>query len=304
MGSSLLQLAQKVRGELSLSVPTAVASSADTDIQNTLALMNAAGEELVNCKPSLPWNALNVEYRFTTQYSTQTGTLDGSTAVVTGLSSTTGLDTTYMAVGNGIPQDTYVKTVDSATQVTLSQNTTIAGTPTISFCKVQYALPSDYKAMVDRTQWDKSKHWEMLGPEDGQQWQWLKSGYIATGPRIRWRLMGNMFQIWPPIATPEYLGFEYISNGWARSSSGALQTAFLADTDTCIYPDRLIIIASKIKYWLLKGFDASIFQPEYQRELAVAIANDTGSPLLSFAPKPAEILIGYENIPDSGYGTL
>jgi hypothetical protein len=25
----------------------------------------------------------------------------------------------------------------------------------------------------------------MLGPEDAQQWEWLLSGYISTGPRIR-----------------------------------------------------------------------------------------------------------------------
>lgn len=303
MATSMLSLMQSVRGELGLSVPTAVVSSQDTDIVTTLYLMNAAGQELVNAKTGAPWNALNLEYRFSTLYSTLSGVVSNGSAVVTGISSTAGLDTTYMAVGTGIPQDTYIKSVDSATQVTLSQPCTVSGTETINFCKTMYTMPSDYKALVDRTMWDKSRHWEMLGPEDGQQWQWLKSGYIATGPRIRYRIMGGFYQIFPPVTTTELLGFEYVSNGWATSATGTRQAKFLADTDTCIYSDRLIILATKLKFFQLKGFDTSAIAADLSRELQIEISNDTSSPTLSFAPKPSQVLIGYENIPDSGYGT-
>lgn len=303
MSKTLLSLVQTVRGELGLTVPNTVVSTSDNDILTTLALLNAAGEEIVNMKTGAPWQALNVEYRFTTLYQTKNGTTVNGSAIVTGLSTTAGLDTTYMPLGLGIPQDTYILSVDSTTQVTLSQPCTASGTVSISFCKTQYALPSDYKSMVDRTMWDKSRHWEMLGPEDGQQWQWLKSGYIATGPRIRFRLMNNLYQIWPPVSTSDILGFEYVSNGWAKNTSGARQTAFLADTDTCIYPDRLMVLAAKLKYFELKGFDASAHTRDFVRELNIAISNDTASATLSLAPKTSEVLIGYQNLPDSGYGS-
>ena len=303
MATTMLSLIQSVRGELGLIVPTAVASSQDTDIKTTLALMNAAGQELVNMKAGgEPWNKLVVEYRFTTQYQTLTGTCTIGSPVVTGISSTTGLDTTYMAVGT-TPQDTYILSVDSPTQVTLSQNCTAGGSQTINFCKTQYTLPSDYKMMVGRTQWDKSKHWEMLGPLDGQQWQWLKSGYISTGPRVRFRLLNGLFQTWPALTTNEYLGYEYLSNGWATSNTGTRQTSFLADTDTCIFSDRLMIIGSKLKYFQLKQFDTSSLMADMQRELNIEIANDEPQPILSYAPRTSEILIGYDNIPDSGYGS-
>ena len=84
---------------------------------------------------------------------------------------------------------------------------------TITVEKVKYALPSDYESTVPRTHWDKSKHWEMLGPESPQQWEWLLSGFISTGPRIRYRLLGKYFQIWPGVSTNELLGYEYRSNG-------------------------------------------------------------------------------------------
>jgi hypothetical protein len=301
--TTLLSLVQRVRGELGLSVPTVVAASSDQDILTTLYQMNAVGEELVNMRTDAPWQALNVEYRFNTLFSIQTGTAVLGSPTITGLSSTTGLDTTYMAVGLGIPQDTYILTVDSTTQVTLSQNVTITGTPSISFCKTEYSLPADYKNMVNRTFWDKTRHWEMLGPEDGQQWQWLKSGYIATGPRIRFRLMNNFFQLWPPLATTEYLGFEYVSQGWAKNLLGVRQTAFLADTDTCIYPDRLMILGGKLKYFELKGFDTTALMRDFTRELNIAVGKDSAAATLSLAPKPSQILIGYSNVPDSGFGT-
>lgn len=167
---------------------------------------------------------------------------------------------------------------------------------------MKYALPDDYDAIVPRTQWDKSKHWEMLGPEDAQQWEWLLSGYISTGPRLRWRLYGNYFQIWPGLSTNEFLGFEYRSKGWARAADGTVKNSFTADTDTCIYPDRVMVLSTKLKYFQAKGFDTTALYRDYVTELETSMAQNTSAANLSLAPRPGNILIGYDNIPDSGYG--
>jgi hypothetical protein len=143
----------------------------------------------------------------------------------------------------------------------------------------------------------------MLGPEDAQQWQWLKSGYISTGPRIRWRILGNQFQIWPPYNTQEYLGFEYRSKGWARSATGAVKNSFTADTDTTVFDDTVLVLATKLKYFQIKSFDTTALMQDYMRYLSIAKANDKGSATLSFAPYPSKVLIGYANIPDTGYGS-
>jgi hypothetical protein len=167
---------------------------------------------------------------------------------------------------------------------------------------VRYDLPADYDAIIPRTQWDKSKRWELLGPEDAQQWQWLLSGYISTGPRIRWRLLGKYFQIWPGISYDEVLGFEYRSNAWVEDAAGAPKTSFAADSDTCIYPDRLMVLSTKLKYFEAKGFDTTAMYRNYLQELETCIAQDTSAANLSFAPRPGTVLIGYDNLPDSGYG--
>ena len=298
--TTMLQLVQQVTNELGVPTPTTVAGNTNQDVTQILALMNASGYELLR---KADWRELTTAYSFFTSYTTTTGTYTTSALTITGIPSTAGLDTTYMVVGTGIPNATFITSVDSATQVTLSNYSTSNVTGgTIYFQKVKYALPSDYDSIVPRTQWDKSKHWEMLGPESAQQWEWLLSGFISTGPRIRWRLLGGYFQICPGYSANENLGFEYRSKGWALSASGAVKNSFTVDTDTCIYPDRLIVLSTKLKYFQAKGFDTTAIFRDYLTEFETSVAQDTSAANLSFAPRPGSVLIGWDNIPDSGYG--
>ena len=301
MSSTMLQLVTQVTNELGVSTPTTVASNTNQDVIQILALMNAAGYEFLRRHD---WRELTKRYTFTSEYTQTTGDVTLNTYTITNIPSTAGLDTTYQVVGNGISNACYIESVDSGTQVTVNLPST--GTyvgATITFEKVMYALPSDYESAVPRTMWDLSKHWEMLGPESPQQWEWLLSGFISTGPRIRWRLLGKYFQIWPGVSTNELLGYEYRSNGWALSSTGVVKTSFTVDTDTCIYPDRLMVLATKLKYFEAKGFDTTSMFRNYIEEFEIVRAQDMSAANLSFAPRPGTVLIGYDNIPDTGYGT-
>ena len=301
MSFTMLQLVTQVTSELGVSVPTSVAGNTNQDIIQILALMNASGYELLR---KHDWRKLTKQYRFYTQYLTTTGTWASGGTSITGIPSTAGLDSTYQLSGTGIANDTQILTVDSGTSITATQQFTASGTAaTLNFMQVKYALPADYDATVPRTHWDKSKHWEMLGPEDAQQWEWLQSGYISTGPRIRWRLLGSYFQIWPGISTNEFLGYEYRSNGWATNAAGVSITSFTADSDTCIYPSRLMVLMTKLKYFEAKGFDTTAMYRNFLTELEVVMAQDMSAANLSFAPRPGTVLIGYDNIPDTGYGS-
>jgi hypothetical protein len=299
--TTMLQLVQQATGELGLAVPTQVAGSTAQDTIQQLALLNAVGYDLLR-EPAFNWQALTTEYRFTSLWTQQTGTVTNGSAVITNIPSTAAIVAgTYMVTGTGINQDTYVQSVDSPTQVTLTQAATASGTGVqLTFAKTKYAFPADYQRIVDRTQWDKSKHWEMLGPESPQQWQWLKSGYIATGPRIRWRILGNTFQIWPGVSTSEYLGFEYVSKYWVVDGvTGAAKGGFTLDSDTCLFDDRLMVAGLKLKYFGVKGFETQLLQDEYDAILSSVKGEEQGAPMLSMAPRLSNVLLGPENIPDS-----
>jgi hypothetical protein len=294
----MLQIIQAATGQLGIPTPTLVAGSTATDTIQLLALLNQLIDDLLR---EYDWQALCVEYRFTTQFLSTTGTLVANSPTITALAATTGIDDTYQVAAEGVNNDTYVQTLDSPTQVTMTQAASASGTVAINFCKTKYAMPADYDRMIDRTQWDKSKHWEMLGPETPQQWQWLKSGYISTGPRLRWRRLGGFFQIWPAIAAPEYLGMEYVSNSPVRSAAGAVKQSFTVDTDTCIFPDGLMITGLKMMYQQAKGLGIDHVD-KFNELLGIAKAQDAGSATLHMAPQRLNTLIGWENLPDSGYG--
>ena len=299
----MLQLVQQVTAELNLAVPSYVAGNPSQDVQQILALMNGSGYDLLK---EYDWQALQVQYRFYTQsISCNATTVNGSTTLTvdsgTDISNVT---SQWQLSGYNIPQDTYVVSANNTTkQIVMSQMASGNGVQSVVIAQTAYDLPDDFETITDRTQWDKSKHWEMLGPEDAQQWQWLKSGYISTGPRVRWRILDGQFQIWPIMNTQEYLGWEYRSKGWARSASDVVKNSFTIDTDTTVYDDRIMVLATKLKYFQVKNFDTTALSQDYQRYLSVAKANDKGAPNLSFAPYPSKVLIGYANIPDTGYGS-
>ena len=303
MSQTMLTMVQQTAAELNLAVPSFVIGNTSQDVTQILALMNGAGYDLLK---EYEWQSLQVQYRFYTQAITcNATTVNGSTTLtVDAGTDISGVTSQWAITGYNINQDTNVVSANNSTkQIVMSQQASGSGTVSVVLAQIAYTLPSDYEAITDRTHWDKSKHWEMLGPEDAQQWQWLKSGYISTGPRVRWRILDQQFQIWPVMNTQEYLGFEYRSNAWAKSASGTPQQQFLADSDTALFDSRIMVLATKLKYFQVKSFDTTALMQDYQRYLSVAKANDKGAPNLSFAPYPSKVLIGYANIPDTGYGS-
>lgn len=306
MSFSMLQLVNQVQNELNLQVTTTVAGNANSDVQQILGLMNAAGYDLVR---EADWQTLEKAHIFYTQQRTTTGTTALDSFLVTDIPDTTGLDNTYQVQAYQLPQATYVVEVVDAHTVRVNQaaaadsGTQITQPNQVVFSKTQYDMPPDYLTITNRTQWQKTKHWEMLGPESAQQWQWLLSGYIATGPRVRWRILGGKFQIWPGANSVQELGFEYRSQGWVVNTDGTAANLFTNDNQTTVFDDRLLVTYTKLKYWQIKGFDTTALQQEYNRYLSIAKANDKGGATLSFAPQASQVLIGWANIPDSGYGT-
>lgn len=302
--ATLLQIVQRATGEMGLAVPTSVAGNTAADSVQLLALLNGLGGDLVR---DHEWQQINRQHIFTVTSTTIQADTTMNSASLTNCSSILGIDGTYQISGPGINQATYITAAGSGATLPLSQVATGSFTQqTYSVGKVKYAMPADWDRQIDRTHWDKSKHWEMLGPETAQQWEWLISGYISTGPRIRYRIFGNYFQIWPLVTTAEQLGFEYLSQNWVLSTAVTDNvpdlSQFTSDTDTCIYKDRLMVTGLKLRYFQAKGFDTAALAEDFNMQYDNAVSTDAGSPILSMATRPSSVLISYANIPDSGFG--
>ena len=164
MSSTMLQMVQQVTAELNLAVPTYVAGNPSQDVQQVLALMNGQGYDLIK---EYDWQALQVQYRFYTQaINCDATTVNGSTTMVV----EPGVDLSavskqWQVTGNNINQDTNVVSVTGQT-VTISQQASGTGTGAIVLAQTAYTLPPDFQNITNRTQWDKTKRWEALGPEE------------------------------------------------------------------------------------------------------------------------------------------
>ena len=172
-----------------------------------------------------------------------------------------------------------------------------------------YPVPDDLLAPINRTFWDRSRRWELVGPMSPQEDEWLRSGIVATGPRRRFRFEGrgtSTFRIWPPPGTsdsPASLAFEYTSAYWATAASGTPKARFTADADTCVFPDDIMLMGVKWLWLQSKGMEYAAFRDDWRRQVEQAGATDGASQTLNMAGSSWPILIGPGNVPDTGFGS-
>jgi len=79
------------------------------------------------------WSRYNFTEKQIKVEDAQTGTLTAGSAVVTGLSDTSQLIVGMAVSGTGVPASTTILSVDSSTQITMSQNATASGAQSLTF---------------------------------------------------------------------------------------------------------------------------------------------------------------------------
>lgn len=296
---NLLQIVQQAYGELGLTpTPQAVMSSTDPQVVQMLALLQRHGRDL--CR-QFDWERLDKEFLITTVAVEQAGTTVNGSAVITGIPSTAGLSTSYQVAGVGIAPFAQILSVDSSTQVTMNQVAQASGTSTLTFAQTAYPLPSDWLKQIPQTEWDRTNRWPMLGPKSPQEWQSFKSGIVYAGPRERFRIQGNAFNVNPPPPNGLTFAFEYISNAWVTSVDGVSSTQYAADTDSAIFDDSLMVAGLKVRWKQAKGLDYTFDGQEYAELLQQIKAQDKSAPKLSLSPVAGSIYLSTANIPDGNW---
>lgn len=174
-----------------------------------------------------------------------------------------------------------------------------------------YNLPTDFKYFLDQTQWDRSNHWPLLGPKTAQEWQWIKGGLISQGPRLRYRLQGFKFLLWPIPGSPGSgtfvpwtLAMEYVSKNWIYANvadPAPSKDLITTDTDIPVFDEWLLVKFIKLKFWETKGFDTTAYRDDFMNTFFSLTGKNMGAPTLTMSPRPASIYIGPNNIPDGSW---
>ena len=308
---TLLTIANRVTGELGLSLLTSVVGNQNSVAQQILALANRSGDELYQSHQwtqSQNLSIINIGTPVTT-----TGNLVAGSKIITNIPDTSGIVANYFAVtGIEIPTAARVTSVDSATQVTMDEPAPItqAASPMI-FARDTFDLPADFKWYLNRTMWDRTNHWELIGPISPQVDEWQRSGIVTQGPRKRWRQVGlpnTCWRIWPPpTATTDYpstLVFEYESAYWVLGVDGVTRKAFFtADDDTPVVDSNALVLAIKWRLWQIKGFEYGAFQQESNDYVSRLASRDGGSADLTLGrrPNPDDYLLSPYQVPDGNW---
>lgn len=173
-----------------------------------------------------------------------------------------------------------------------------------------YDLPSDWSYFLDQTQWDRTNHWPLLGPKTAQEWQWLKGGLLSSGPRIRYRVVGGKFEIFPKDANgaqgmpqTSQLAMEYVADTWLQSYEveNTFYTQANQDTDLVLFDPWVLSAYLKLKYWEAKGLNTAAYSKDFLNVWEARIGKNKGAPVLTLAPRARSILIGINNIPDGSW---
>lgn len=310
---TLLQIVNKAQAELGLPQSTSVINNTSDPVAvQMLALSNEAGEELRDY-PDTGWTSMFVEFDLAVVPPVATtANTTANSAVITNITpNTSGLTagaSSYSIAGNAIPTAARIKSIDSSSQVTMTMEATGASTSeAVLFVQDTYPLPSDYKYTQNRTQWDRTNHWELLGPDSPQMDMWHRSGIVAMGPRRHFRQIGhatNTWRLWPPpteITAPIQLAFEYVSTDWVNISGTNITTSdfWTTDADTSYLDSRALVKWLKWKYQQAKGFAFDVFRNDCIEFVETLIARDGAAPTLHMSKRvhtmflsPAQIIDG------------
>ena len=177
-----------------------------------------------------------------------------------------------------------------------------AGTITTVASQQAYTLPADYDRMISMTIWSQGQRWPLLGPLTPQEWAWQTNGFVAAGPRTRFRIMQGSVYLWPIPSSVDTIVYEYEATGWAFN--GTTYTAQWAnDTDTFALNEQVFMLGLKWRLLAAKSLGHDQEKLTWRNALDRAMGRDAGNRTLHMGGVTSGArLLGWQNIPDGGYG--
>lgn len=183
-----------------------------------------------------------------------------------------------------------------------------SATITLATSTTAYTIPSDFQYAIPQTVWDVAHKWQLLGPLSPAEWDVLQYGISPAGPRFRFRVFGDQFEVNPAPGTGDNgntFAYEYYSTKWCQSSTGTAQTAWTADDDTYKLDDASMQLGIKWRFLSAKGLQYDQAYQDWQRAIDRAISRTAFGrylPINSIAPGATQ-LISDANVPDTGFGS-
>lgn len=167
-----------------------------------------------------------------------------------------------------------------------------------------YDLPEDFDRLISQTEWVPQQFLKGNGPLSAQQWQACLSGVAGPTIALSWQIRGDQIWFLDPPSSAMTLEFMYISN--AQVIDGDDPTLFKnfanKNNDEFMLDPFLVMLLGRVKYLEWKSFDSSAAMRDFLWQFAGKSGADKSAPILSVSGAPAEVLIGSQSVPSTGFG--
>lgn len=111
-----------------------------------------------------------------------------------------------------------------------------------------YDLESDYERIAPDTMWNNSDARYMCGHTTRRRWAAITNASVYSSFTYDWRLKGGQIQVFPTPDSVFTFNYEYLSNIYAKNSSGTDRAdGWVDDTDLPKLPQDLFIYG--IRYY-------------------------------------------------------
>lgn len=153
----------------------------------------------------------------------------------------------------------------------LTVEASLTTTATESQGALSTLMPRSYRYIVQDTIWDRTRK-QPIYPINNDDWQALK-GTVSAAPPYRYRFRdGELLVTTTPSAGLSWY-WEYISAAWIKNGSNYVKY-FVADTDTMLLPEELIIMGVRWRWKKEKGLDYAEDFATYETQVKQILANE------------------------------
>ncbi len=163
------------------------------------------------------------------------------------------------------------------------------------------ALPTGFEDQTDyivnETMWDRTTVRKVFGPLTPEQWENERAFPVYTPIAPAYMIQDGKLYLTPAPAAGDTLAFETVTQKGVRSSGGAFQVYFQADTDVSVFGDPLMTKGVLWRFKKMKGLDYAEEFQSYEAMVNVAFARDGGRPRLNLAYGLNRRLLYPANIP-------
>lgn len=150
-----------------------------------------------------------------------------------------------------------------------------------------WPLPTDFERTLPGEAFWSSTYptIPLIGPMADEEF--LAAKALPVFPvRPIWRLIGTKVEIWPALAAGEIVNSQYRTLNWVVASDGVTtKAAFTQDSDTVLFPERILTLGVIWRYKRSKGFDYAEEFRTYQMEREKVAGHNAGSRVIHMSTR-------------------